>query len=181
MNEALNQSQVRVTPKSKVFHESMSFHYRDANVIGCHNWGYEQCWSEYYSSLGIMCSPSFAAFLQRVEKKRKRYKEHIEKAEVKRRRAHKQDATEKNCYMRTERPSTDLVSVLTSEGHTHGVPENKDKNGPNALVAIALLTCPVIQSSVHITRKTWLQLQQINPVKLSKLRLTCSREFVGEE
>ena len=46
-NEALNQSQTRVAPKSWVFHESKAFHYQHANVIGCHNWGYKKYCQEY--------------------------------------------------------------------------------------------------------------------------------------
>ena len=37
INEALNRAQAMLTPKAKVFHESLSFHYRHAIVVGSHN------------------------------------------------------------------------------------------------------------------------------------------------
>ena len=94
-NKASNQSQARVTPKSRVFHESMAFQYQNANVIGIHNWGYNRWWHEVYSSTGISCSGSFSLHLDRVKRKKRRVKENSEKLEVKQRRAHKQDAVEK--------------------------------------------------------------------------------------
>ena len=94
-NEALNQAQACLTPKSKSFHESRSFHYRHAIVVGSYNWGAKKYWAAVFSRLGIPSSIFFTNHLDEVDKRRKRWKEWHRKPEVKRKRAHKQDATEK--------------------------------------------------------------------------------------
>lgn len=94
-NEALNYSQACVTPKSKSFHESYTFHYRHAITIGCHNWGFLKFWTSVFDSLGIIYSQAFQHHLAVVEKKRIRWKGFHQKNEVKKRRAYRQDATER--------------------------------------------------------------------------------------
>ena len=126
-NEALNQSQARVTPKSRVFHKSKAFHYWHANVVGCHNFGYKRYWLAHYTSLGIFCSASFVRFLERVENRKKRVKANSERPEVKRKRAHRQEATEKNYYTKAVHqnmdPELDWILVL----QRHGVQGKKGK------------------------------------------------------
>ena len=108
-NESLNQSQANLTPKAKVFHESHSFHYRDAICIGTHNWGFARYWSETFSSVGIQQSHAFTKHLYQVEKKRAKWKAYHSKRETKRRRKHKQNATEIR-LMYENRTSTEYAS-----------------------------------------------------------------------
>ena len=70
-NEAFNQSQACVTPKSKVFHTTKAFHYRHAITVGCHNWGFDKFWREVFSELGISISILFTRFLETKSWKRK--------------------------------------------------------------------------------------------------------------
>ena len=162
-NEALNESQALLTPKAKVFHESMAFHYRHAIVVGCHNWGFKRFWTEYYSAIGLPCSPNFLYFLQRTEKKRKRYKDRSEKAEVKRRRAHKQDATEKKL----------LYESRTSEygsgiGLDIGAPATR--NTPKKTRA-KRTECPRCFSKTHFSsnsRECWFNKKNVEAAKKSQ-------------
>ena len=94
-NEALNQSQACLTPKSKSFHESKSFSYCHAIIVGVHNWGMHKYWTEVFTSMGVPYSPFFSNHLCQVDERRKRWKEYHGKRDVKRKRAHKQQATEK--------------------------------------------------------------------------------------
>ena len=94
-NEAKNRSQAGLTPKSKSFHESKSFHHRHAIMVGTHNWGFRKYWTQVFDAVEVPYSASFVAHLDRVVQRRQRWKEYHGKTEVKRRRAHKQDATEK--------------------------------------------------------------------------------------
>ena len=70
-NEALNQSQAMLTPKAKVFHESRSFHYRHAIVIGCHNWGVRKYWTSVFTQLGIAHTSHLISYLDIMDTKRK--------------------------------------------------------------------------------------------------------------
>ena len=94
-NEAINQSQACLTPKSKSFHESRSFHHRHAIVVGTHNWGLHRYWTEVFTNLGVPFTNHFSNHLTRVDKTRKRWKEYHGKKVVKRKRAYKQDAIER--------------------------------------------------------------------------------------
>ena len=94
-NEALNYSQACLTPKTKSFHESSSFHYRHAIVIGCHNLGYANYWKLAFDRIGILYSQYFEHHLSVVENKKIRWKGYRAKQEVKRRRAYRQEATER--------------------------------------------------------------------------------------
>ena len=109
-NEARNQAQAGLTPKAKSFHESMSFHYRHAIQVGTHNLGFRQFWTQVFDDIGVPYSQSFVDHLDRVVSRRKRWKEYHGKIEVKRRRAHKQDATEKNFFTKIGRQNTRLAS-----------------------------------------------------------------------
>ena len=70
-NEALNQSQVTLTPKAKVFHESMAFNYRNGICIGVHNWGFKRYWQAVVGFVGIVYLEAFQLFLERKEKNKK--------------------------------------------------------------------------------------------------------------
>ena len=94
-NEALNYSQSCLTPKAKSFHESRSFHYRHAIVVGSHNWGIIKYWSHVFGCLGISLSPNFLHYLTTVQMRRRRWEQYQQKPEIKRKRAYKQDAAEK--------------------------------------------------------------------------------------
>ena len=94
-NKALNQSQACLTPKNKSFHETRAFEYRHGIVVGTHNWGHLKYWTSVFDHLGVPYSTFFTDHLNNVDKKRKRWKDYHGKTNVKRRRAHKQDATEK--------------------------------------------------------------------------------------
>ena len=94
-NEALNHSQACLTPKSKAFHESRAFHYRHAICIGSHNWGVFKFWTQVFSHMGIPFSQSFTDHLMRVCNRRARWKKFHGEQSVKRRRAFRQNATEK--------------------------------------------------------------------------------------
>ena len=94
-NEALNNSQAVVTPKAKVFHESRSFHYRHAIVIGSHNWRFQKYWIIVFCQLGISPSIFFRTYLEQVDRKKSVQKNFHSKIDTMRRRAHKQEACEK--------------------------------------------------------------------------------------
>ena len=87
-NEALNYSQACVTPKSKSFHESYTFHFRHAITIGVHNWGFSKWWRSVFGTIGIICSQGFLGHLAVVQKKRGRWKQYCGDVNVKRRRAY---------------------------------------------------------------------------------------------
>ena len=94
-NEALNSSQEVVAPKAKVFHESRSFHYCHAIVIGTHNWGTRKFWTTVFSHLGIAPSQIFLSYLNKVGRKKSIQKAYHLNVATKQRRAHKQDACKK--------------------------------------------------------------------------------------
>ena len=83
-NEALNQSQICLTPKNKVFHSTPSFNYRHAIVVASHNWGYGKFWSSVMDELGVHYSQIFSSHCGNVERKRKSWKEWHSKFETKR-------------------------------------------------------------------------------------------------
>ena len=94
-NEAMMQAQAMLTPKAKVFHESRSFHYRHAIVVGTHNWGARKFWTNVFRELGIHCSSFFLSHLDQVDRKKRIQKVYHKSIDTKRSRAHKQDACEK--------------------------------------------------------------------------------------
>ena len=94
-NKSLNQSQACLTPKSKVFHESMSFHYRDAICVGSHNMGFARYWQQIiHGGLGVEQTHAFIKYLYRVEGKKAKWKIYHSQREVKRKRKYRQNATE---------------------------------------------------------------------------------------
>ena len=95
INEVLNYSQVCLTPKAKTFHEIKSFNNRDATCIGVHNQGMSRYWTSTFDCVGVPYTTLFTSFLERVDKKRKRWKEWHGKYENKRNRAHRQEAVSK--------------------------------------------------------------------------------------
>ena len=99
-NEALNQSQAALTPKNKVFHSSKSFHYRHAIMVGTHKFGYRRFWETTFNKIGIKLTDQFRTFLQRIEMNKKRKNERKCNTDVKRRRKHRQEAVEKNYWMK---------------------------------------------------------------------------------
>lgn len=94
-NEAIHQSQSTLTPKNKVFHSSRSFHYRNAITICTHNDGFNHFWFKVFSELCIPVSRLFVRFADKVSDKRERWKRWHSTTDVKRRRAYKQAAIEK--------------------------------------------------------------------------------------
>ena len=82
-NEAMNLSQVALTPKIKVFYSSKAFHYRDTIVIGTHNWGFTKNWRKTFDRVGVRYSPLLVSHLELVEGKHKGGKKCQRKLEVK--------------------------------------------------------------------------------------------------
>ena len=122
-NEALNNGQVVLTPKSKVFHSSKAFHYRDAIVIGTHNWGFSKYWLRTFDCVGVRYTNLLADHLKRVQIKRESDKVRKKRPEVKRKRAHKQAATERKLLY--EARTTEYESGIGLDiGHTKE-PEDK--------------------------------------------------------
>ena len=122
-NEVLNHCQACLTPKSKSFHESMSFQYRHAITVGVHNWGIRKFWTQVFDAIGIKYTQSFLDHLDRVASRRLRWKEYHGRKEVKRRRAHKQDAIEKKLMF--ENRTTEYASGI---GLDIGSGESKSKS-----------------------------------------------------
>ena len=130
-NEALNNSQAGLTPKSKSFHESKSFHYRHAIVIGTHNWGFRKYWSVVFNTLGVEYTQSFVNHLEMTDKRKLYWKTHHSKQEVKRRRGYKQDATQKSYYTRIGQQSMhlELASILDTTYLREHQGQNQQQRG----------------------------------------------------
>ena len=126
-NEALNNSQAGLTPKSKSFHESKSFHYRHAIVIGTHNWGFRKYWSVVFNTLGVEYTQSFVNHLEMTDKRKLYWKTHHSKQEVKRRRGYKQDATQKKLLY--ENRTTEYASGIGLD-IGHDVPARTSRSKP---------------------------------------------------
>ena len=130
-NEALNNSQASVTPKNKVFHTTKSFTYRHSITVGTHNWGFRKYWTKTYDKVGVKYGQLFVNHLERVEHRKERMRKRQRKPEIKRKRAHKQAATER-ALMYEERTEKQYESGIGLDiGHEAPINNKKRKANTN--------------------------------------------------
>ena len=149
-NEALNNSQASVTPKSKVFHTSPSFSYRHAITVGTHNMGYRRYWTDTFDRVGVRYSTMFENHLERADRKKEQVRARQRKKETKRKRAHKQAAIERQ-VLYEERTSQDYASGIGLDiGHKK--PANKtSKSGKDDQEPKACKWCKL---TTHQTKRS---------------------------
>ena len=105
--EAINNALTFTAPKNKNFSRTRSLEYRKCHVIGTHNDGHLDFYSQVLQGLGIECTPNIMNLFQQLSLFKTNRKISQSSFEAKRGRAHGYAAQQKNdiAQQRTEGPS----------------------------------------------------------------------------
>ena len=128
-NEALNQVIATVTPKSVCYSGSISLFSRIALVIGIHNMGYYNFFTELFQRVGVGMTAILAKFLHAKNERKDRKKVYERRLDIKVKRSKQQKKQIQEIY----KERTDM-----SYGHAVGIPmdnskkrkQNSDQNNP---------------------------------------------------
>jgi hypothetical protein len=116
-NEALNQAIANIAPKSVCYSGSISLYSRIALVIGTHNEGYKNYYTQLFFELGITMTSLLSNYLERRDGKKERKRKFQQRFDVKVRWSKQQNKQREEIY----KECTDIsygpgVAVITELG-----------------------------------------------------------------